>query len=310
MRVGVPCTSTQGGRASNVVDGQNEVGQMVRDALEVDGVVVLKEFGDTRGFHLRMSWLRKVYQQLVDAGRYEAAVRAYMLHLVACTLFADKSAYYINVHYLTLFSDLDTPSWAWGVAALTMLYTAFDAASRPNTRQLASYLSLLQCWIYEHFPRICERRIHHCAAADPCAMRWKAKQTFPGEAPLMEYRQRLDALTLDDVMWTPYIGHCKHRPFDPSSLYLGYVRWESHVARHLLERCLRQFGYLPREIMDTAVAVQQSGQCQDGYLEWFLRVSHHRVSPSAAASDVPGPSCARASSPPPPPPASDQGSLL
>ncbi|XP_058756320.1 protein MAIN-LIKE 1-like [Vicia villosa] len=83
--------------------------QMVRDALEFDELVVLKEFGDTWGFHLRMSWLRKVYQQLVDAGRYEAAARAYMLHLVACTLFADKYAYYIDVHYLTPFSDLDTP---------------------------------------------------------------------------------------------------------------------------------------------------------------------------------------------------------
>ncbi|XP_058725770.1 uncharacterized protein LOC131597072 [Vicia villosa] len=107
--------------------------QMVRDALEVDELDVLKEFGDTRGFHLRMSWLRKVYQQLVDAERYEAAARACMLHLVACTHFADKSAYYIDVRYLTLFNNLDTPCWAWGVAAQTMLYTALDAASRPDT---------------------------------------------------------------------------------------------------------------------------------------------------------------------------------
>ncbi|XP_058759212.1 protein MAIN-LIKE 1-like [Vicia villosa] len=108
--------------------------QMVRDALEVDELVVLKEFGDIRGFHLGMSWLRNINQQLVDAGRYEVSSRAYMLHLVACTLFADKSAYYIDVRYLTLFSDLDTPCWAWRVVALTMLYTALDAASRPDTR--------------------------------------------------------------------------------------------------------------------------------------------------------------------------------
>ncbi|XP_058734293.1 protein MAIN-LIKE 1-like [Vicia villosa] len=218
--------------------------QMVRDALEVDELVVLKEFGDTRGFHLRMSWLRKVYQQLVDAGRYEVAARAYMLHLVACTLFADKSAYYIDVRYLTLFSDLDTPCWAWGMVALTMIYTTLDAASRPDIRQLAGFLSLLQCWIYKHFLRICEQRTQHCAASNPCVMRWKAKQNLLGEAPLMEYRQRLDALTLDDVIWTPYIGHHEHRPFDASSLYSVYVRWESHVARHLPARCLRQFGYI------------------------------------------------------------------
>ncbi|XP_058733211.1 protein MAIN-LIKE 1-like [Vicia villosa] len=153
---------------------------MVMDALEVDELVVLKEFGDTRGFNLRISWLRRVYQELVE-GRYQAAARAYMLHLVACTLFADKSGVYLDFWYLTFFNDLDTPCWAWGVAALTMLYTRLDAASRPDTRQLAGYLSLLQCWIYEHFPRICEWNTQCCAAADPYVRRWKARQTLPGD---------------------------------------------------------------------------------------------------------------------------------
>ncbi|XP_058783693.1 uncharacterized protein LOC131658415 [Vicia villosa] len=82
---------------------------MVIDALDVNELVVLKEFGDTRGFHLRMFWLRKVYQPLVDAGSYQVAAKAYMLHLVACTFFAHKFGVYIYVHYLTLFSDLKTP---------------------------------------------------------------------------------------------------------------------------------------------------------------------------------------------------------
>ncbi|XP_058742702.1 protein MAIN-LIKE 1-like [Vicia villosa] len=206
---------------------------MVMDALEFDELVVLKEFGDTRGFHLRMSWLRKVYHELADAG-----------------------------------SDLDTPSWAWGVAALTMLYTALDAASRPDTRQLAGYLSLLHTQRY--------------AAADPCASRWKARHALPGG--VIEYRRKLDALTLDDVNWTPYTG---------------YVRWESHVARHLPERCLHQYGCIqgiPRLVLETPTG------CID---RW--------AGPSTATSDVPGPSGTRASSDPPPPlppPAGDQDSRL
>ncbi|XP_058741600.1 protein MAIN-LIKE 1-like [Vicia villosa] len=126
---------------------QATVVHMVMGAFEIDEVVVLKEFGETRGFHLRMSWLRKIYQELADVGRYEAAARAYMLHLV-------------------------------GVVTLTMLYTALDAASRPDTRQLAGYLSLLQCWIYEHFPHTCERKIQCCATTNPCAKRWKANRPF------------------------------------------------------------------------------------------------------------------------------------
>ncbi|XP_058754089.1 protein MAIN-LIKE 1-like [Vicia villosa] len=249
------------------------------------------------------------------AGRYHAVVKVYMLRLVVCSLFVDKYGVYIDACYLSLFSTLDTPCWAWGVAELTMLYMVLDATSRPDTRQLAGYPSLLHCWIYEYFPHICERKIQRVMAVDPCAKRWKAKQAIPGG--LIEYRWRLDALTLDDVIWTPYTSHRSHRPFNVSSLYSGYVRWESHVARHLPERCLRQYEshhQLPREIIDTTVEVQQPRQCEDGYLEWFHDVSHPRVIPPAASSDIPGPSRTRDSSdpspPPLPPPVGDQDSRL
>ncbi|XP_058725617.1 protein MAIN-LIKE 2-like [Vicia villosa] len=252
--------------------------RIVMDALEVDEVEVLSEFGETRGFHLRMSWLMRIYQDLVHAERYQVAAIAYMLHLVACTLFADKSGVYIGLHYLSLFSAFDTPCWAWGVAALTMLYTTLDIASRPDTRQLAGYLSLLQCWI----PHICERKIQHVVAADPYAKRWKAKQAIPGG--LIEYRRSLDALTLDDVIWILYTGHRPPRPFDgiprpvPEASVSGIDRWfQSHIISS------------PREIIETAVAVQEPGQCGDGYLEWFHGVSHPRFIPPAATSDVLGP---------------------
>ncbi|XP_058768762.1 uncharacterized protein LOC131642513 [Vicia villosa] len=200
---------------------------------------------------------------------------------------------------------------------------------------LASDYLRAKCWIYEHFPHICEQNTQHCAAADPCARRCKARQTHP--RGVIEYRRRLDAQPLDDVIWTSYTGHHNHLPFDVSYLYSAYVKWESHMARHLPERCLRQYGYIqgiprpvpetpaggidqwfqshilssPREIIETSVAVQQPRQCQDGYLEWFLSVSHPRVIPSAVTFDVPGPSGSRATSPPPPPPpAGDQDSRL
>ncbi|CAI8603504.1 unnamed protein product [Vicia faba] len=77
---------------------------MVVDGLEVSEADVLQEFGEIRGFHLQMSWLRKLYASLVEVCRFWAAARAYILHLVTCTLFADKYEIYIDIRYLCMFN--------------------------------------------------------------------------------------------------------------------------------------------------------------------------------------------------------------
>lgn len=77
------------------------------------------------------------------------------------------------------------------------------------------------------------------------------------------------------------------------------------MARHLFERCLCQYGYvqdiprlvpstpskgidswfrsnimsLARTIGDREVEVQFPKECVDGYLEWYLTVSDHRIIP-------------------------------
>lgn len=68
---------------------------VVRD-LGVFEEVVLKEFDFNRGAHLRKSWLQNRYKEFVVAQMYEASARVYILHLVACTLFAGVSGIYID----------------------------------------------------------------------------------------------------------------------------------------------------------------------------------------------------------------------
>eukprot|EP00256_Glycine_max_P040606 XP_006590029.1 protein MAIN-LIKE 2-like [Glycine max] len=117
-------------------------------------------------------------------------------------------------------------AFSWGAATLVHLYDQLNEASQALTWQMASYISLLQCWIYEYFPSV-----HRCVVDDgyveasPRACRWltsKAQMTGIKGAP---YRARIDALTVTDVCWMPYAEHRGVRGYDLISSYTGQVRW-------------------------------------------------------------------------------------
>ena len=94
---------------------------------------------------MRLSWLREVYVSRCSARQWTEAARAYLLHLVGGTIFANKSGTFIGVVCLELFRELDECStYAWGVAALTHMYEHLNDASMHRTRQLGGYMSLLQ----------------------------------------------------------------------------------------------------------------------------------------------------------------------
>ena len=68
-----------------------------------------------------------------------------LLHLLGCTLFANKSATNVHVVYLVALRDLSmTERYAWGVAALVHMYDQLNDASMSHNRQLGGYITLLQ----------------------------------------------------------------------------------------------------------------------------------------------------------------------
>ncbi|XP_006574844.2 protein MAIN-LIKE 1 [Glycine max] len=171
------------------------------ELLEVSAEEARAETSLTRGAYVRLKWVRDIYETRCQARQWIVAARAYLLHLVGCTLFANKSATYVHVVHLDAFRDLaQSGGYAWGVAALVHMYDQLDEACRTPTRQLAGYLTLLQCWIYEHFPSV-----HQCVTDDtyqetsPRASRWLTSKAHMKGITGAPYRARCDGLTVTDV---------------------------------------------------------------------------------------------------------------
>ncbi|CAI0444544.1 unnamed protein product [Linum tenue] len=49
--------------------------------------------------------------------------------------------------------------YAWGAGALAYLYRQLGIASRAEAKGVAGCLTLLQCWIYGHFPTLRPSRL-------------------------------------------------------------------------------------------------------------------------------------------------------
>ncbi|CAI0459692.1 unnamed protein product [Linum tenue] len=49
--------------------------------------------------------------------------------------------------------------YVWGAGALAYLYSQLGIASREEAKGLAGSLTLLQCWIYDHFPTLRASRL-------------------------------------------------------------------------------------------------------------------------------------------------------
>jgi len=122
-----------------------EAAEVLVDLLGVQSSDAKKEMRHLKCQHVRLSWLKDVYEQSCEAGMWEYAARAYLLHLVGCTIFADKSAYFIAVKYLTLFRDLGScGNYAWGVGCLAYVYEQLGYACMSPTHQLGGYTTLVQ----------------------------------------------------------------------------------------------------------------------------------------------------------------------
>ncbi|KAL5177290.1 putative isoprenylcysteine alpha-carbonyl methylesterase ICMEL1 [Glycine soja] len=243
---------------------------LLTELLEVSAEEARAETALTRGAYVRLGWVRDIYETRCQARRWIVAARAYLLHLVGCTLFANKSATYVHVVHLDAFRDLaHSGGYAWGVTALVHMYDQLDEACRTTTRQLAGYLTLFQCWIYEHFPSV-----HQCVTDDtyqetsPHASRWLTSKAHMKGITGAPYRARCDGLTVTDVSWLPYMEHRGVRAFQEISSFQGQLRWGPMIVAVRPERVVRQFGYIQSIPPPPVSARLSQDQIDDRWMEF------------------------------------------
>ncbi|XP_039687613.1 protein MAINTENANCE OF MERISTEMS-like [Medicago truncatula] len=103
-------------------------------------------------------------------------VRCYLLYLVGCLLFGDRSNKRIELIYLTTMADgyAGMRNYSWGAMTLAYLYGELADACRPGHRALGGSVTLLTAWFLAHFPGFFSVDLNTDYLENyPVAARWK-----------------------------------------------------------------------------------------------------------------------------------------
>ncbi|KAF6153246.1 hypothetical protein GIB67_036592 [Kingdonia uniflora] len=135
--------------------------------------------------------------------------KAYMLYILGSFLFLTKKGIDVSVKYLSFFQDKDVNKpWSWGAVTLAHLHYSLGALSRVNAKGLACCTTLLESWIFEHFPKLPGILTPNQSGAAEFCTRWfwtKTTSAQSGSAALNMFREALDSYKLQDVIWDPYL---------------------------------------------------------------------------------------------------------
>ncbi|KAI8544312.1 hypothetical protein RHMOL_Rhmol08G0286700 [Rhododendron molle] len=231
------------------------------NAIEVNAV---------KGYAVKLSWLETNFKDVNETDTEERVVccaRAYLLYVIGCTLFCDKSGGLVQLDLLPLLEDLDqVHTYGWGSSCLAYLYRNLGHASRRKTKQIGGFLILLEAWINEHFPTLHPVVDPEYTEDLPRARRW-CLHSESGTS-VQHYRRVLDDLLVDEVIFDPYKD--RRQNFQEIAFYTGPIRAMSVVEPYLPDRVLRQFGLLQRIPADP-IAPQRASRGQHTYdvdYEW------------------------------------------
>ncbi|GAU21138.1 hypothetical protein TSUD_10550 [Trifolium subterraneum] len=249
--------------------------QMLSTYLGIDEGDALDMFATLKGPYFTHSYVKGLVKDYLDTVETtfannapmhevrmyrERCVRAFLLFVVGCTIFSNKSSYYLDVVYIQYFADLSSVhEWNWGSAALVHLQNYLDYASQAGSSQLAGYMSL-----FKFAPG-------------------------QGHKDSRGYRQSIDNIQVSDVVFSPYDNRRHVRPLidgiprDPdistSNMNIFEIDrvWAEEMDMRLIDENMR------------GQPVVNAWDCEPGYVLWFYKVSHPKMRPLEAPEDQPRP---------------------
>jgi len=74
--------------------------EILVELLEVSAADARAETIQCHGSYVQLSWLRELYELKIEACEWIVAAQAYLLHLLRCTLFANKSTTHVHVIFV------------------------------------------------------------------------------------------------------------------------------------------------------------------------------------------------------------------
>ncbi|KAH1228456.1 Protein MAIN-LIKE 1 [Glycine max] len=168
---------------------------MLVELLMISPEVAMDEIGHCAGPYVRLSGLRDIYQHRCQTQHWTAAAHA------LCDL-------------------TQTRRYAWGAAGLVHMYDQLNDVSISTNRQVAGYIMLLQCWIYQHFPSVAECNANlEYDEVSPHACRWIVTKKTIKKISTATYRQCVEHLRIPNVCWMPYAEHRLVQDFHPISCF-------------------------------------------------------------------------------------------
>ncbi|XP_075661643.1 serine/threonine-protein phosphatase 7 long form homolog [Castanea sativa] len=240
--------------------------------------------------------LEKIDKGLPD-GAEEVVVhqyaRCYILALLGDTIFTDKFGDRVHTIWLQMLRDLhNPPRYSWGSACLAWLYRELCRATDKNASQIGGALILVQYWAWSRFPFLCPRMDLPPDGAygpplpsSPLSIKlvWVVStKNSPAEICLVRYRQLLDSMYPNQVVWQPYEAELGHLP---AFCVAGWDMWTARVPlvcfwlveKHTPDRVLRQFGMVQEipEDVDTDDALHKIDLRGKIEVDWRVRHFSH-----------------------------------